>query len=125
MNAFLLKIDLEIFHGVLFFPCLDFFGSAVFAGVIGRGVVAHPVGEGFDQGRALLLALLSPALFWPPIHGQHIVSVHQNTRESISQGFLCESWKPSACPGQGDGILVIVADEYIGCPYTPAKFRAS
>ena len=93
-------------------PGLQLAGQPVPRRVVGRGVRAHPVGEGLDQRRALALAGRSQRLLRDRVAGEDVVAVHPDAGEPEAAGPLVQRDAGLLVVALGDGPLVVLAEEH-------------
>src|SRR5947199_781303 len=70
--------------------CLDFFGRPVARRVVGRGVVAEPIGDGLDQARTLARARRRDGVGGGGPDRDHVVAVHLLAGETGRDRLLGE-----------------------------------
>jgi len=70
------------------FGCRAVRRVGVAAHVVGGGVVAEPVGDSLDQGRALVAARPPQGFIQHRRHGEEVVAVHAHAGNAAGHGFL-------------------------------------
>ena len=95
--------------GLLLPARLHFFGGAIAGGIICRGVVAQPIGDGFDKTRPLAAARGRDRLLGGIAHGDDVVAVDLLAGKARSycllrQGLACRL----ELEGHRDGPLIVV-----------------
>src|SRR6185369_3768542 len=93
-------------------PGRHFIRRAVATGIIGRGMISHPVGETFDEGRSSSVAGLVERRSSGPVDGEHVVAVYLYPVEAVGNGLLSQGGR-SALRFQRDGNrpLIVLTDE--------------
>src|SRR5262245_33220513 len=100
----------------LLFPArLHLFARAVTRGVVGRGVVAEPIGEGLDQARPATGTGMRDRLLLRRPHGDHVVAVDLLAGKTRGDRLLRQGLRRRLqLERYGNGPLIVVGDENHG-----------
>src|SRR3990167_1294507 len=104
---------LQAFHRFLQPGSIDFLVIAVTGGVIGRGVIAQAIGDGFDQCRTFAGTGFFQRILHGVVNGAHIIAIHLETFDAGGHCFLGNGGSAGLqMTRHGNGPLIIVHHQH-------------